>query len=122
MDERPQFRVELLRLSDGVVVVAAEGEVDIYTAPRLKDALDQAFQDGAMRLIVDLTMVPFIDSTGLGVLVSEFRAAHARGAGIDIVCDRPNVVRIFKVTGLLGVFGFFASRTEALAAAPDMAG
>ena len=69
MEDRPQFRVDLLRPSESVAVVDVEGEVDIYSAPQFKEVLLQGIEEGASRIIVDLAKVTFIDSTALGVLV-----------------------------------------------------
>jgi anti-sigma B factor antagonist len=116
MEERPQFRIQLLRPRANLAVVEVEGEIDIYTASQLGEALMTCIDEGALRLIVDLSAVPFIDSTGLGVLVSTLKRLQPRGGSLDIVCNRANVVRTFKLTGLLGVFGLHASREAALAA------
>jgi anti-sigma B factor antagonist len=116
VDEWPLFRIEQSWPIDDVALVVVEGELDIYTAPKLKDALGKAVDEGAERLIVDLSPMTFIDSTGLGVLVEALRRAQLHGALMDIVCSRPNVMRVFEVTGLLGIFSVRASREEALAA------
>ena len=73
-------------------------------------------QSGARSLIVDLAEVPFIDSSGIDVLVEAFRHIHKDGMRLTVVCSRENVLRVFKVTGLLDLFAFYASREEALAA------
>ena len=116
MDDSPQFGVELLRPIGDLAVIVVEGELDIYTAPQLAEALMTCIHAGALRLVVDLAAVPFIDSSGLGVLVIGLKRLQPRGGSLDIVCSRANVVRIFEVTGLLSIFGLHASREAALAA------
>jgi anti-anti-sigma factor len=69
MAEEREFRVELQRPSEGVAIVAAEGEIAIFTAPRLQETLAEALESVTRRLIVDITSVSFIDSTGLSVLI-----------------------------------------------------
>jgi anti-sigma B factor antagonist len=120
MTEPQQFSAELLRPAADVALVVAEGEIDIYTAPRLQVALDEGLEPGVQRLIVDLTEVPFIDSSAINVLVTTFRRLQELGAGLDVVGSRPSVLRVFKVTGLLDTFGFYASRQEALAARREL--
>jgi anti-anti-sigma regulatory factor len=57
-------------------------------------------------------------SSGVAVvLVEGLRRVKPCGGALDVVCDRPNVVRTFRVTGLLGIFGLFEDREEAVAAA-----
>lgn len=116
MAEEREFRVELLRPSEDVAIVVAEGEIDIFTAARLQEALEKAIDSKTRRLIVDIASVPFIDSSGLSPLIVAFRRLQERGARLDIVGGQPAVMRVLKVTGLTGVFSFYASREEALAA------
>jgi anti-sigma B factor antagonist len=117
MQERPQFRVELLRPTDTVAVVELQGEVDIYSAPQFKEALLQGIDEGAQRVIVDLAKVTFIDSTALGVLVSGAKRVRPQNGTLDIVCADENITRIFEITGLDRIFGIYATRDDALKAA-----
>jgi len=98
---------------NGGCVVALEGEIDVYTAPRLKDALVEAIADGCSHVIIDLEKVAFIDSSGLGVLVGALRRAKERGGTVRLVCTREGILKIFRITGLDKVFPIFASRDEA---------
>ena len=116
MEERPQFRVELVRTDSGAAVIALEGEVDIYSAPQFKEALLAGIDDGATSIIVDLGLVTFIDSTALGVLVSGAKRVRPRNGRLDIVCADENITRIFEITGLDRIFGIFRTRDEALKA------
>ena len=98
-----------------MVLVAAEGEIDIYTAPRLHDVLEEALENTTRRLIVDIAGVSFIDSTGLTELIGAFRRLRERGARLEIVGSQHNVTRVFTITGLTDAFTFYATREEALA-------
>jgi anti-sigma B factor antagonist len=117
MEDRPQFRVELLRPTDTVAVVELQGEVDIYSAPHFKEVLLQGIDEGAQRIIVDLAKVTFIDSTALGVLVSGAKRVRPQNGTLDIVCADENITRIFEITGLDRIFGIYATRDDALKAA-----
>jgi anti-sigma B factor antagonist len=117
MEERPQFRVELVRAEQDTAVIALEGEVDIYSAPQFKEALLAGIEDGATTIIVDLGRVTFIDSTALGVLVSGAKRVRPKNGRLDIVCTDENITRIFEITGLDRIFGIYRSRDEALRAA-----
>ena len=98
---------------DGVCTVILEGEIDVYTAPKLKEVLVEAIESGCPNIIVDLQQVAFIDSSGLGVLVSALRRARERDGVVRIVCTRDNVLKIFRITGLDKVFPIFTDAAEA---------
>jgi anti-sigma B factor antagonist len=99
------FGVTSSRLAYGVTLIAVTGEVDVYTAPTLRERLTGAVNDGAFRLIVDLTGVDFLDSTGLGVLVGSLKRVRAHDDGsLLLVCDAERLLKIFRITGLTKVF------------------
>jgi anti-sigma B factor antagonist len=96
-------------------VITVEGELDLFTAPSLKQMLVDALHGGSDRLVVDLSLVTFIDSTTLGVLVGITRRLDEDDARLAIVCTRPNVRKIFEFSGLDGKFAIFLTLDEALA-------
>jgi len=89
------------------------GEIDVYTAPGLKKELVELIEGGCNNVIVDLEGVAFIDSSGLGVLVSALRRAREHDGSVRIVCSRDSVLKIFRITGLDKVFPIFPSVAEA---------
>ena len=117
MEDRPQFRVELEQTNGHTAVVTLAGEVDIYSAPRFKEALLKSIDDGARNIVVDLGKVTFIDSTALGVLVSGAKRVRPQNGTLDIVCRDDNIIRIFEITGLDRIFGIYPERAQALKAA-----
>ena len=90
---------------DGTVcVLVVRGELDVYSAPALDEAVDAALQDGARRLVLDLAEVGFIDSSGLRSMI---RARKEAGSGPDAVRLRnpqPATVRLLDITGLTDHF------------------
>jgi anti-sigma B factor antagonist len=116
MEERPQFSVGYETPSEDIGVVVLEGEIDIYSAPQFKEVLVNGIEGGARRVIVDLSLVTFIDSTALGVLVSGAKRVRPRNGNLDIVCSDENIIRIFEITGLDRIFGIYPSRVEAIQA------
>ncbi len=100
---------------DDIVVVELETELDANTAPRVKEELESAFGDQTRRVILDLSQLDFIDSAGLGVLVSLVKALRARGGDMRLVGLRDPVRMIFRLTRLDRVFKIFGDRGEALA-------
>lgn len=99
--------------TDGICVMSLTGEVDVYTAPRLKETLIDQIESGCARIIVDLENISFIDSSGLGVLVGGLRRAKEHDGAIRLVCTRDNVLKIFRITGLDKVFPIFSDAAEA---------
>ncbi len=96
-----------------VCYVRLEGEIDVYTAPRLKEELVSVVESGCPNVVVDMEKVGFIDSSGLGVLVSALRRARERDGVVRIVCTRDNILKIFRITGLDKVFPIYANAEEA---------
>ncbi len=99
----------------GACLVTVAGEVDVYTSPALKARLVEAIDGGCDRLIIVLDGVGFIDSSGLGVLVGALRRMKERGDDLRVVCDREQVLKIFRITGLDKVFHIVATLGEAQA-------
>jgi anti-sigma B factor antagonist len=98
---------------DGVKVIRVGGEVDVYTAPQLKEALTEALE-GRDRFVLDLSQVHFIDSTGLGVLVASQQKAHADSRDFHLVLDDPYLLKIFRITGFDGVFSIYPQVLDAV--------
>jgi anti-sigma B factor antagonist len=101
---------------DGIEVVDVEGEIDIYTAPRLRELLNDLVSQGSCQLIVNLDQVGFLDSTGLGVLAGGLKRVRAHDGSLDLVCTRERILKIFRITGLTKVFGIHQTVDQALAA------
>jgi anti-sigma B factor antagonist len=101
---------------DGIEVVTVEGEIDIYTAPRLRELLIDLASKDNYQLIVDLEKVGFLDSTGLGVLVGGLKRVRPHDGWLDLVCTQERILKIFKITGLTKVFGIYQSVDQAIAA------
>lgn len=99
--------------SDGICTIVVSGEIDVYTAPQLKESLVAQIEAGCSRVVVDMNGVGFIDSSGLGVLVSGLRRAKERDGCIRLVCTREHVLKIFRITGLDKVFAIFPNVAEA---------
>jgi anti-sigma B factor antagonist len=100
---------------DGWAVLAVGGEVDVATAPRLRERLIELVNDGQHRIVVDLSAVEFLDSTGLGVLVGALKRVRTHDGDLALVCTESRVLKVFEITGLNKVFAMFASVDEAVA-------
>ena len=100
--------------ADDVPVVGVSGEVDVYAAPALREGLTELLKDGRS-VVVDLTEVGFLDSTGLGALVAARTTAAEQGASLPLVCTHQRILKLFTITGLDGVFKIYDSVAAALA-------
>jgi anti-sigma B factor antagonist len=92
------------------------GEIDIYTAPRLRELLIDLVSKGSYQLLVNLDKVGFLDSTGLGVLVGGLKRVRAHDGSLDLVCTQQQILKIFRITGLTQVFGIHQTVDQAIAA------
>jgi len=97
-------------------VIAVGGEIDVYTAPKLREQLIDLVSAGQYHLVVDMEGVDFLDSTGLGVLVGGLKRVRAHDGSLRLVCTQERILKIFRITGLTKVFPIHASVDEALAA------
>ena len=102
---------------DGIEIVTVEGEIDIYTAPRLRELLTGLVSRGSYQLVVNLDKVGFLDSTGLGVLVGGLKRVRAHDGSLDLVCTQQRILKLLKITGLTEVFGIYQTVDQAIAAA-----
>lgn len=111
------------RQQDGRTILHLVGEIDVATAPKLRDELSRAISDDAHDLIIDLSDVPFLDSTGLGVLVGRLKAVRLLDGDLVLAGAQERTMRNFKITGLDKVFRLYDSVDAALAARtePDAA-
>jgi len=101
---------------DGTTVVSVGGEIDVYTAPKLRDKITELVAAGSHDLVVDLEAVEFLDSTGLGVLVGGLKKVRAHDGSLQLVCTQDRLLKIFRITGLAKVFAIHGSAEEAIAA------
>jgi anti-sigma B factor antagonist len=88
-----------LRLADGAYVCTLAGELDVYSSDALRDELEAIAERDVPHLIIDLIGVTFIDSAGLGLLLSTAERLKAEGGELVVVSDDPRALRLFAITG-----------------------
>lgn len=86
---------------DGYELLMVEGELDIATAPRMMSVLNEACADLERPLVVDLSGVVFMDSTGLALLINAYRRVKRRGHGFAIVCPGGPISRVFEIADMV---------------------
>ena len=101
-------------VDEGTHVVSLRGEIDAHTAPKLGSRLFGLAEEGARHVVVDLSAVTFMDSTGIGVLLNALRHMTVRRCVMVLVCPTERILRPFQVTGLVGHLTIFDSREKAL--------
>lgn len=106
------------RIENGVPVMELAGELDAYHAPRLRERLDATITPQQPVLVLSLTRVAYIDSTGLGTLVAARKRADSHGGAVRLIVAEGAVQRTLHITGLLTVFPIFETESAALAEAP----
>jgi anti-sigma B factor antagonist len=99
----------------GRTIVAVGGEIDVYTAPKLRDRITELVADGVYNLVIDMEGVEFLDSTGLGVLVGGLKKVRAHDGSLELVCNQDRLLKIFRITGLAKVFVIHETPEAALA-------
>jgi anti-sigma B factor antagonist len=95
-------------------VITLRGEIDVYTAPRLRQALIDLVSQGATDIVVDMDKVDFLDSTGLGVLVGGLKRVKSNDGDLHLVVTQDRIMKIFDITGLSKVFPIHGSLDEAV--------
>jgi anti-sigma B factor antagonist len=107
-----------VHLHDGTNVFELTGSLDIATSPTVRAALLEASERGNHKLIVDLSKVDFLDSTGLGALIGAQRRAKEFDGDVRVVAKEGQILRLLRITGLLKVFGVYATLEDALTDGP----
>ena len=121
----PEFAISEHPIDGERHVLAVRGEIDLFTAPELKQVLAESIEAGRVRIVVDLTDTTFLDSTALGVLIGAVKRLRSRDGALAIVNVDENIAKTFEITGLDQIFTIVSTREEAVDAvdpARDAAG
>lgn len=104
-------------------VLEVSGEVDVFTAPQLRQCLLELIDEGRRHLVVDLTPTEFLDSTGLGALATGVKRIRTIDGDIGLVCPPGHIRTILELVAFNQVFGIHDDRESAFAleqSAPDV--
>jgi anti-sigma B factor antagonist len=113
-----EFRLETAGPIGDCAVLQVAGEVDVYTAPMLREQIRELAAKGVVYLIADLGQVDFLDSTGLGALVGGVKRLREAGGSLSLVIRTPRILRIFQITGLTRALAIQRSVADAITADP----
>lgn len=100
---------------DGWAVARVFGDVDVATAPRLREQLVGLVTNGRSRIVLDLDEVGFLDSTGLGVIIGVLKRTRTHGGDLRLVATSPRLVALFDLTGLDRTLPLAATAADAVA-------
>lgn len=102
------------KIGNTVVINLNEERLDAHNSSDLKTEVQRIFEEGTKELLINLINVRFIDSSGLGALVSGFKNATANQGVLKLCSLQPQVKSMFELTRLHRVFEIFPSVTDAL--------
>ncbi|HOJ50793.1 MAG TPA: STAS domain-containing protein [Spirochaetota bacterium] len=102
------------RTANDVVILDINGEIDLYNAPDIKDTIKNLIDSGKRQVIINLEKVSYIDSSGIGVLISSLSNLKKVGGALKIINVYASVKKVFELTKLTSFFEIYDSEEEAL--------
>jgi anti-sigma B factor antagonist len=109
--------MEINRRETGdVVIFDIKGEIDLYNAPAIKEKIKDEINKGKVNIIINLDKVSYIDSSGIGVLISSLSNLKKVGGAMKLINVYASVRKVFELTKLTSFFEIYDSEADALAA------
>lgn len=109
------LKVTASPVRENVVALELDGEVDVYTAPLLRQEIVDQVTKGTKYLLVHLEKVEYLDSTGLGILIGGVKRLKEKNGALKLIGPSPRISRIFDITGLNRIFDVYVTQADALA-------
>jgi anti-sigma B factor antagonist len=106
--------VSLERVVDGVAIVSVSGEVDKNSSPKVRDTLVPLFAERLTAVVVDLSGVTYIDSSGIATLTEGLQLSHRGGIAFRLTGMPQEIKEVFEVARLAGIFEIYDTPDEAL--------
>src|SRR5579872_749160 len=114
-----QLELSVRRAEGNVPVIDLKGEVDVYTAPKFKTAMIELIDQGNYNVVVNLANVQYMDSAGLGALVSGLKRVREHNGTINLVSPTVPVQRVLDITRLSKILNIYSSEQQAVQAVSD---
>jgi anti-sigma B factor antagonist len=112
------IRIETgLRHRENIPVLDVSGEIDIYTTPQFKEAVSAAIDEGPSAVLINMSKVTYMDSSGFGTLLSATKRLRPMNGGLYLCHCNDAITRMLQITRLNTIFGVYSSEEEALQAA-----
>ena len=102
------------READKVVILDIQGEIDLYNAPEIKDTIQKLIEQQKYNIIINLEKVSYIDSSGIGALISSLSNLKKYQGSLKIINVYASVKKVFELTKLTSFFEIYDSEDEAL--------
>jgi anti-sigma B factor antagonist len=109
-----EFNLNTRSAEENLAVVDLQGEVDAFTAPKLKQEIINQIERGVSHIAINLANVNYLDSTGLGVLIGGLKRTRDKNGELVLICPNVRIMRIFDITGLSRIFEMYQTEEEAL--------
>ena len=109
-----QLELNVRRAANNIPVIDLKGEVDVYTAPKFKNAMIDLIDQGNYNVVVNLSNVQYMDSAGLGALVSGLKRVREHNGTINLVSPTVPVQRVLDITRLSKILSIYANEQQAL--------
>lgn len=107
--------LETITVGSDCALIRVAGEIDVYSAPQLREAILALIGTGVSHVIADLRGVEFLDSTGLGAIVGGHKRLRTNDGSLVLAASPDRIVRLFRITGLDRAFSLYPSVPEAIA-------
>ncbi len=109
------MNIHLEQLADGVYGIGPQGRLDAVTVPALEAAFDEQLQAGHVQIVLDLTDVTYLSSSGLRALLRARKAAQAGGGDVVLCGMTPRVREVFEMIGFTSLFQVYGAAADAAA-------
>lgn len=111
----PEFSIQQQKLQNGIHFIAVGGFLDAHTFEEMERLIDNLFESGTFRLVVDLSKLDYISSAGAGVFIGAISRAQENSGNIVLMRPSNNVKEVFDLLGLSQIFSFAESQDQAVA-------
>ncbi|HEY3269090.1 MAG TPA: STAS domain-containing protein [Armatimonadota bacterium] len=111
--EEPRLETQIRNVG-GVPIIDVSGEIDLYTAPVFKRALNQTIDDGHHDIVVNMAEVSYMDSSGFGTLLGITKRVRPDGGTVNLIGCNDAIHRMLKITRLNTVFGLYEDEDSAV--------
>ena len=105
---------------DGKRVLDVVGEIDVYTAPQFKEAVNSILEAGQNHLLINMAGVTYMDSSGFGALLSATKRLKPKGGTVNLVKCNSAIDRILRITRLNQIFATYDNLDEAIQAIQEV--
>ncbi len=102
--------------SKGIIILNISGEIDLYNAPEIKDTIGKLISEDKFKVVLNLAGVSYIDSSGIGALISSLSNLKKQKGGMKIINVTGSVRKVFELTKLTTFFDIYTSEEEAIGA------